>query len=130
MLPIIRTRLALLLWAALIVAMITAACGQPAAEAPDGARVVKSGATDLTAQDVAATQEALLTPVPASSPPSTPSGPTLTPTLMIARSASPEPTSAASIASAQRMTATATFLVTNTLGKGMALRQAPVARSG
>src|SRR4051794_40228280 len=101
---VIHSRLALVLWASLIVALLTTACGQPAEDAQIGARVVSSGATDLTAQDVAATQEARPTRAPLSPTPDTPPGPPATPTLMIARPASPEPTSAASIARAQRLT--------------------------
>ena len=127
--PITRRRIALLLWATLIVATITTACGSKVEEPPPGAQIVSSGAADLDAASVAATQQAKPKPLPvaqiaAASP--TPAVAAPVATAPIARSASPAPTSAVS---QQRLTMTATFFVTNTLGKGMALRPAPIARN-
>jgi hypothetical protein len=64
---------------------------------------------------------------PASPPPATPTVVAVapTPTSPVARSASPAPASAAGN---QRATTQATFLVSNTLGRGMALRTAPISR--
>jgi hypothetical protein len=129
-----RTRTALLLWATLIVATITAACGHKVETPPPGAQIVSSGPSDLDAASVAATQAAKpqsspVAQIAAASPTPAVAAPVATTPIAaapIARSAPPAPTSAAS---QQRLTMTATFLVTNTLGKGMALRPAPIARN-
>ena len=120
-----RSRVLRLLWAASIVAVITTACGSAAEEPPPGARLVQSGPAVSVplAVAAAASEPAPASPVPATEPPSTPPPATSAP---VAMTGSLTPTPAANN---KRLTATATFLVTNTLGRGMALRSAPVERS-
>lgn len=118
----LRSRFAVLLWAAALLAALTVACAPDVEPPPEGARLVESGPADPAAKPPPAPREAAGSPAPATPAPAVQAQAASSP---VARMASPAP---ASNAPARWATTEATFLVSNTLGRGMALRSSPVSR--
>lgn len=123
-----RSRFAIPLWAAALLAVLTVACTSEVEPQP-GAQLIHSGPVDAAAQPPVVVQQApspaAQTAALASPVPTTPVAAAPAASSPVARMASPAPTSSVGD---QRSTAQATFLVSNTLGRGMALRSSPVAR--
>jgi hypothetical protein len=119
-----RATLAVLMWAVSLLTVFTMACGIEVEPPPPDDQSIVSEPSGAAPTEQAPTAVAA---APASPPPATPTVIVAAPAVAspVARSAAPDP---ASSAGNQRATTQATFLVSNTLGRGMALRTAPISR--
>lgn len=130
----LQPRFAALLWAGSLLAVVTVACTPDVKPPPSGARLVESKPANPAAQQQASalqvvqpagSEPAQRAAASASAEPTTP-----VPVVQVPAASSPvaQVASPAPSVGNQRSTAEAMFLVSNTLGRGIALRSSPVAR--
>jgi hypothetical protein len=123
-----RSRIAALLWAVSLLTVLTVACSADVEPPPSGAQLVTPRPVDPQATAPISQPPggaAPATPV-ATAPTALAAAPTTSTTA--AQSAAAGPAMPAPAVGNRRATVEVTFLVSNTLGKGMALRSSPVSR--